>query len=59
MITAKQKMHAPGPRNAGDHIWTTCTAWVYPHLRAGAVRRLLSSEPKRRKFKKVPPSARE
>jgi hypothetical protein len=57
MITAKQKMHVPRRRNAGDQIWTTCTAWVFPHLRTGAVRRLLSSEPKRRKLKKVPPVA--
>jgi hypothetical protein len=57
MITAKQKMHVPRRRNAGDQIWTTCTAWVFPHLRTGAVRCLLSSEPKRRKLKKVPPPA--
>jgi hypothetical protein len=56
MITAKQKTHAPGRKNAGDQIWTLCTAWVFPHLRAGAVRCLLSSKPKRRKLKKVPRS---
>src|SRR5258708_11660018 len=46
---------APGRKNAGDQIETSCTALVvFPHLRAGAARRQLSSEPKPGKPGKVP-----
>jgi hypothetical protein len=55
MITAKQKRNASGRKNAGDRISITRNGPdVFPHLRASAVRRLLSSETERGKPKKVP-----
>jgi hypothetical protein len=54
MITAKE-MRSPRRKKCWRPDLDTGTALVFfPHLRAGAVRRLLSSKPKRGTFEKVP-----
>jgi len=49
------KAHAPGRKNAGDQIFEKLHGpGVFPHLRARAARRVLSSKTKLGKSQKVP-----